>query len=732
MIKGKYKRKLNAVFLLIFTLLTVVSTSIIFLIVMDKKAKVYNSAMAYASQSILSNVQVRFETINSALQLVQEGKEMADWTESNSSELFYFGMVRVQEQLRKVSSKLSSNYQIAATFDDEESLVITPYSSETKEYFYHNNLGLSEAKIRGISQHFNKSNKYLVFSLDNDEEFPRICYVTQKSYRKRDVLYFTLIDTKSFFEYGEVYDWYICNDQGIFASNGDVRIDNTDMYQAFQESGLAYNFKYKNRIVYAQPFNNIDWTLLSSYDNDTINYSQIIITFIIIVLVMLLVVFYLARVVTNRLYRPFVDVIGEELSKGSQRQFDEFKVLRDNSLKIKTINNQLKLALEDRNNLMNQRINRELLLGMKSNSTVQTEYRLQESSYYVAIIEFIHNPFANNEEEIFISKNEILAYIQKHSDIRYANIDSHTSAFIIQSVNEEESIRVKVHKLLEKLNINYDVRVAISNKINDTSKINEAFNESKKILEYKFLFNEKIILTMENIEELKRDNYYYPISTENKLIHCVLNGNIQAIEIFNEVIEENNTSESLSPVAFKNLIFALTSTIGRIIQELKIDSTQFSSTNGDYISLSEQWNNKDIIPNLRGVLEELLLYVKKNTRVKEDSIADDMLAYIHENYSDNIMLVDLAQLLNVSEKYCSILFKKAIGVNFKSYLNSYRIDQAKEYIHNTPDIKTSRLGKMVGFNSSNTFIRVFTKYTGLTPKAYAFEINKKDNNKEKS
>ncbi|MEG7531218.1 MAG: helix-turn-helix transcriptional regulator, partial [Hungatella sp.] len=78
-----------------------------------------------------------------------------------------------------------------------------------------------------------------------------------------------------------------------------------------------------------------------------------------------------------------------------------------------------------------------------------------------------------------------------------------------------------------------------------------------------------------------------------------------------------------------------------------------------------------------------------------------------------------ADELGISGKYCSNLFKKLSDDNFKNFLNSYRIDKAKELIEKNPKIKITDLSLLVGFNSSNTFIRVFGKYTGMTPKAYA-------------
>ena len=39
-----------------------------------------------------------------------------------------------------------------------------------------------------------------------------------------------------------------------------------------------------------------------------------------------------------------------------------------------------------------------------------------------------------------------------------------------------------------------------------------------------------------------------------------------------------------------------------------------------------------------------------------------------------------------------------------------------------PNLKIADLSTMMGFNSSNTFIRVFGKYTGMTPGTFAASV----------
>ncbi len=90
------------------------------------------------------------------------------------------------------------------------------------------------------------------------------------------------------------------------------------------------------------------------------------------------------------------------------------------------------------------------------------------------------------------------------------------------------------------------------------------------------------------------------------------------------------------------------------------------------------------------------------------------------------MLIDIAENLSITPKYCSNLFKRLSNENFKNFLNEYRIEQAKIMLEKNNKIKVSELSVLVGFNSSNSFIRAFNRHTGMTPGTYISMLNKKD------
>lgn len=92
--------------------------------------------------------------------------------------------------------------------------------------------------------------------------------------------------------------------------------------------------------------------------------------------------------------------------------------------------------------------------------------------------------------------------------------------------------------------------------------------------------------------------------------------------------------------------------------------------------------------------------------------------FIEENYSNRDMSLEMAAgHVGISPTYLSRLFKEEMGMPFVDYLNQIRIEKAKQLLTNT-DISISDIGYQAGFNSMQTFFRVFRKFTAISPGNY--------------
>ena len=117
----------------------------------------------------------------------------------------------------------------------------------------------------------------------------------------------------------------------------------------------------------------------------------------------------------------------------------------------------------------------------------------------------------------------------------------------------------------------------------------------------------------------------------------------------------------------------------------------------------------------------LFMPSEKNFDKRVESIKAT-LTYIKENYHDKIYLSDLARRVNLNEQYFCRLFKKAIGCSPITYINEYRIKQAKYLLEET-DLSVTEICLECGFNNQGNFQQEFRKRTGTTPLQYRKRID---------
>lgn len=94
-----------------------------------------------------------------------------------------------------------------------------------------------------------------------------------------------------------------------------------------------------------------------------------------------------------------------------------------------------------------------------------------------------------------------------------------------------------------------------------------------------------------------------------------------------------------------------------------------------------------------------------------------MLSYIHENYSSDLTVEDIAGAANISKSECFRCFRNTINKKPVTYLNEYRLKMAAELITGT-DMQITQICFSCGFNHISYFGKMFRQYYGMTPKDF--------------
>lgn len=78
-------------------------------------------------------------------------------------------------------------------------------------------------------------------------------------------------------------------------------------------------------------------------------------------------------------------------------------------------------------------------------------------------------------------------------------------------------------------------------------------------------------------------------------------------------------------------------------------------------------------------------------------------------------VTDIQHVLSINRTYISQLLRDAYGKTFYQYINSYRVEEAKQQMIAQPKLSMQAVADSCGFSSRRLFYQVFTRETGLTP-----------------
>lgn len=139
---------------------------------------------------------------------------------------------------------------------------------------------------------------------------------------------------------------------------------------------------------------------------------------------------------------------------------------------------------------------------------------------------------------------------------------------------------------------------------------------------------------------------------------------------------------------------------------------------------------KDIVSS---AIREFWFLLKRNLpraeKAKDDSRRSRMLEefqelldHIDTHYTEELSLEDAANMMHFSPSHFSKTFKKMMGMNYVTYVNMVRIEQAVRMLgegqHRMIDIALE-----CGFSNIRSFNRVFKEITGYTPTEFSSQVD---------
>lgn len=205
--------------------------------------------------------------------------------------------------------------------------------------------------------------------------------------------------------------------------------------------------------------------------------------------------------------------------------------------------------------------------------------------------------------------------------------------------------------------------------------------------------------------------YHYPTELESRLIRNVRAGAVDDVLSITAAIRAKNlTSRGLSRESLRRLYH-------------EIDATRLKIERINGYGFSHGFAADPSAPIEEGIAG-LLRHFEDLARRQADrgerggALKEPIEAFIKENALDSEMgLKLLAMEFNLSEVYVSRLFKEQFGENFHSYVETIRMEQAIRLLRSSR-LTVAEIADRVGYQSANTFRRVFKRRFGVAPSSF--------------
>jgi YesN/AraC family two-component response regulator len=193
-----------------------------------------------------------------------------------------------------------------------------------------------------------------------------------------------------------------------------------------------------------------------------------------------------------------------------------------------------------------------------------------------------------------------------------------------------------------------------------------------------------------------------------------------AVALTRQIIREN-VERGISRMQMEVLCVALVNTAVHGATRLDESADKIAASSGVYHAITAQCVTAEEYSQT--VTEFVRAMAAKQPRpVEDDPLLEKVSRYLNENYQREFSGEEMAAALHVSRSYLSSYYKNKTGINLNESIQIFRVQKAVELLQNR-DVRLSQVGAMVGMSNSNTFLRWFKKYTGMTPNEYRAKLD---------
>ena len=208
---------------------------------------------------------------------------------------------------------------------------------------------------------------------------------------------------------------------------------------------------------------------------------------------------------------------------------------------------------------------------------------------------------------------------------------------------------------------------------------------------------------------------------EKKILDIVKEGRVDELDNF-IIIKEEEDASVLSKDSYirsvKNHLITLITLASIASIEGGLDHEIAILLRDEFILQLEELNRVDETRKLGRKV--LYTFTEKVLQVKNERYSKTIVTcrnYISKHVYEKINHNDITQMIELSPKYLSVLFRKEVGITISEYIQQTKIEEAKKLLAYSSN-SILDISSLLNFSDQSYFTKVFKKVVGVTPKIY--------------
>ena len=447
----------------------------------------------------------------------------------------------------------------------------------------------------------------------------------------------------------------------------------------------------------------------------------------------------IAFIASRRMYRP-IQLLAGKISSASREDVDDLRAIdaHFDDMEISQLALQSKLADQqiDLNEHMLQQMLRGEVPDEEAKQYIET-HQLKLTGHYfivctVAIDSLSRQPKLEQEHNRrlrqYALRNVVEDGVSQFTTYELAAPSSSQVVAMIGFSSESgvvEQVRQCVQSICDQVDRMFDftVSAAISMPRAGYSQLFDSYSETTELLHYRWIKGPRMVLIPSDLQPSLKHSSQMLISWKNEVINCLKSGS------YDEACDKLVLMIDAMPKTLRNadtLLGIFTFMLEEI--DLYLQSVGYELNDlfeYDVFEYLFELHSLDDVYNwmTTSVFTTVRQHIESHSLSQAQSIIPQVLFYIEQNYQTDLSLQHLADHFSVSSFVLSRSFKEAVGVNYKDYLISFRMEKAKEWLANT-DMHIKDISERLRYASVQNFSRVFKQVTGLPPGKYRTDHSK--------